>query len=174
MDAAEAITDRLVRRELYRKGFANRISRQLASLEVALVDDLSKALARLSTRDEARLLAGNYTTDRLRRLISQVQDFSVSWAKIVRDQLEDGAIDLIEAEIEFERQFLATFAVESGIALSLDAVISPRQILNAAKRRPMETAVIKEVFPTMERNVRKRVVESLRICLLYTSDAADE
>ena len=162
MDAAEAVTDRMVRRELYKKGVVNRITRQLSALELALTADLAKSLARLSERDETRLREGNYTTDRLKALIAQVQAFSVSWARIVQEQLEADAIDLIEAEVEFERQYLATFATDAGVALSLDAVITPRQIFTAARRRPMDTTVLKEAFPTMSRNVRNRVVESLR------------
>jgi len=162
MDAAEAVTGRQVARQLYEKGVANRISKQLLDLEVALVDDLAKALARLSALDETRLVQGNYTTERLRRLIAQVQDFSVSWARIVREQTDAAGLDLVAAEIEFERQFLATFATDSAVTLSLDAVINPRTVFAAARRRPMDIKVIKEVFPLMQANVKRRVVDSLR------------
>lgn len=163
MDAAEAVTDRMVRRELYKKAQANRITKQLTDLEIALTGDLSAALARLSAKDESRLIEGSYTTDRLKWLIALVQGFSEDWTRLVKKQLESGAIDLIELEIEFERNFLATFAADSSIALSLDAVITPRAIFTAAKRRPMTTTVIKEAYPWMTRNVKRRVTDSLRI-----------
>lgn len=162
MDAAEAVTDRMVSRELYAKGIATKVRNQLAALERALEADLAAALARLSAKDESRLLAGNYTTERLKRLIAQVQQFSIDWADIVQSQLEAGALDLIEAEIEFEQRFVAAYAGDSAINVALDAGITPRQVFTAAKRRPMETKVMKEVFPDMKANVKRRVVESLR------------
>jgi len=163
MEPAEAITARAVNRELYIKGQVNRITRQLLDLEVALVDDLAKAMARLSAKDETRLQQGSYTTDRLKRLIDQVQQFSIDWAAIVRNQVDSGGLDLIEAEIEFEHRYLATFATDATVGLSLDATISPRQIFTAAKARPFGTRVLKEAYPEMARNVRRRVVDSLRI-----------
>lgn len=162
MDAAEAVTDRMVSRELYAKGIATKVQNQLSALEAALVADLAAALARLSGKDEARLLAGNYTTDRLKRMIAQVQQFSIDWADIVQTQLETGAIDLIQAEIEFEQRFVAAYAGDAAITIALDANITPQQVFTAARRRPMETKVMKEVFPEMSRNVKRRVVESLR------------
>lgn len=163
MDPLEVVTDRMVSRELYAKGVANRVTRQLQDLEIALSGDLAAALARLSAKDEARLLAGNYTTERLKRMVALVSQFSIDWAKIVQSQVESGAIDLIEAEIEFERQYLAAFASDAGLAVTLDATISPRQIFTAAKRRPMQTRLMREVFPDMSRNVKRRVTDSLRV-----------
>ena len=163
MEASEAITDRAVSRELFIKGQVNRITKQLTDLELALVEDLAKALARLSTKDETRLLEGNYTTTRLKALIAQVRQFSEDWANIVRKQLNEGGLDLIEAELEFERMFLAAQAETAGVSFALGEVITPRQVFTAAKRRPFATKVLKEAFPTMKRNVKAQIVDSLRI-----------
>jgi len=159
----EIVEDAVIRASVYRERFnkarATQIGNLIQDLEVKVSGDLYARIERLSDKDVTRFTREDYSTTRLRALLTAIQELSVEWRKIVERGIEVGGKELIESEILLNEKII-------GITGALGEGISPVAVYVAAKARPMETTLIRNAFKAMETNVKAKVVKTLKLGFL--------
>lgn len=153
--AADAVTRAAIYRERFNKARATQITALLVALEARLSVQLAVRLERLSAADRTRYVRGQYTTERLRRMLESVQAFAREWTRIVEEGISEGGRELIGAELALNERV-------AGVAGLVGEGVSGAQVFLAAKSRPMQTRLLSEMYREMDRNTRRRVTEAVR------------
>ena len=159
MEAIDAALQAAHEREKYAKGSATRILNFLRDLEEDTAAKLAARIERMSERDKANFVQGRsrgqYSTERLQRLLLSIQEMSVQWRRITEENIGISAKELVAAELQLQSNVLALQGV-LGEGITAQAVVS------AVYSQPLMAKPLREYFKDQEASVRKTVTDSIR------------
>lgn len=159
MEAIDAVLQSAHEREAYAKGTATRILNFLLDLEEDTAAKLAARIERLSERDKTNFIAGRsrgqYSTDRLQRLLDSIREASAEWGRITQENVNISAKELVAAELQLQGQVLALQGIV-GEGLSIQSVVG------AVYAQPLMARPLREYFKDQEASVRRTITDSIR------------
>lgn len=159
MEAIDAAIQAAHEREAYAKGTATRILNFLRDLEIDTAAKLAARIARMSERDKVNFIngrsRGQYSTERLQRLLESIQEASIEWRRITEDNIGISAKELAAAELQLQGQVLTIQGVlGEGVAL--------QSVVRAVYSQPLMAKPLREYFKDQEASVRRTITDSIR------------
>ena len=159
MEAIDALFQGSHEREAFAKGTATRILNFLRELEIDTAAKLTARIEAMSQRDKANFIRnrtrGQYSTERLQRLLVSIQELSAEWRQITEVEIGKSAREIAAAEIALQAQTLELVGVV-GEGVSLNAVVS------AAYAQPLLAQPLRQYFTEQQAGVKRAITRSLQ------------
>lgn len=159
----DVLFDSSVRATVFRERYSRRVYSQLIRLledaEVSTIAKIERRLKGLTDRERSSFIAGNVTTKRLQEIVDQIRELAKTVRQTVNSELNISIKELVEAELGFSRELLSGVGIEAAIGSG----ISVTQAVNSIRSQPFSGRYLREYVKDFEPNVRKQMLQALRI-----------